>query len=71
MLKTHLAQLASADHHDQYIDTNLSERREASSADRGLNILGTASVWVINIIHNPLCSSILPSSYRSEIQKSA
>ena len=30
-----------------------------------------ASAGVINVIHNPLCSSILPSSYRLEIQKVA
>jgi hypothetical protein len=69
MLKTHLEQLALAGHLNQYIDTNLSGKRESSSVDRHPSNPGAASTGVINVIHNPLCSSILPSSYRSEIQK--
>lgn len=71
MLKTHLEQLASAAHLYQYIDTNLFEKREASSADRHPSVPGVASARVINVIHNPLCSSILPNSYRLDIQKAS
>jgi hypothetical protein len=69
MLKTHLEQLASAGHLDQYIDVNLSAKRDSNALDRRPNNPGAASLGVIHVIHNPLCSSILPSSYRSEIQK--
>ncbi len=68
---THLEQLASAGHLNQYIDTSLSGKRESSTVDRRLSNPGVASAGVLNVIHNPLCSSILPSSYRSEIQKAA
>jgi hypothetical protein len=69
MLKTHLEQLASARHLDQYIDVNLSAKRDSNASDRHPNNTGPVSLGVIHVIHNPLCSSILPSSYRSEIQK--
>jgi hypothetical protein len=69
MLKTHLEQLASAGHLNQYIDDNLSAKRDLNAPDRRPNNTGAASLGVIHVILNPLCSSILPSSYRSEIQK--
>jgi hypothetical protein len=62
MLKTHLEQLASAGHLDQHIDVNLSVKRDPNTSDRCPNNLGTDSLGVIHVIHNPLCSSILPSS---------
>jgi hypothetical protein len=68
---THLEQLASAGHLNQYIDTSLSGKRESSTVDWRLSNPSVASAGVLNVIHNPLCSSILPSSYRSEIQKVA
>ena len=69
MLKTHLEQLVSAGHLDQYVDTSLSNKKESSQAVRQPNSSGMASAGVIHVIHNPLCSSISPRSYRSEIQK--
>uniref|UniRef100_A0A2N9G930 Reverse transcriptase domain-containing protein n=1 Tax=Fagus sylvatica TaxID=28930 RepID=A0A2N9G930_FAGSY len=39
--------------------------------DRHPSVPGVASAGVINVIHNPLCSSILPNSYRLEIQKAS
>ena len=67
MLKTHLEQLASAGHLNQYIDASLSGKRDSNTSGRCPNNLGVASAGVIHVIHNPLCSSILPSSYRLEI----
>ncbi len=67
MLKTHLEQLALARHLDQYIDVNLSAKRDSNASDRRPNNTGAVSLGVIHVIHNPLHSSILPSSYRSEI----
>ena len=67
MLKTHLEQLVSTGHLDQYIDTNLTNKKESSQAVRPPDSLSMASVEVIHVIHNPLCSSIIPGSYKSEI----
>jgi hypothetical protein len=69
MLKTHLEQLASAGHLDQYIDTNLSAKRDPNNLVWRPNNPVAASLGVIHVIHNPLCSSIMPSSYTSKIQK--
>ena len=69
MLKTHLEQLALAGHLDQYIDVNLSAKRDSNASNRRPNNTGGVSLGVIHVIHNPLCFSILPSSYKSEIQK--
>jgi hypothetical protein len=71
MLKTYLEQLVSAGHLDQYVDTNLTGKKETGSAIWQLDSSGAASVGVIHVIHNPLCSSILLGSNRSEIQKAA
>lgn len=67
MLKAHLEQLALVGHLDQYIDVNLSAKRDSNDLDRCPNNSGAVSLGVIHVIHNPLCSSILPSSYRSKI----
>ena len=69
MLKTYLEQLASAGHLDQYMDVNLSAKKDSNASHRRPNNTGVVFLGVIHVIHNPLCSSILPSSYRSEIQK--
>ena len=71
ILKTHLEQLVSAGHLDQYVDTNQTSKKETGSAVQQPGSLGVASAGVIHVIHNPLCSLILPGSYKSEIQKVA
>uniref|UniRef100_A0A2N9FKE2 Uncharacterized protein n=1 Tax=Fagus sylvatica TaxID=28930 RepID=A0A2N9FKE2_FAGSY len=58
-------------HLNQYIDTNLSNKKEPGQTIRQPQPLGAASAGVIHVIHNPLCSTISPGSYRSEIQKTA
>uniref|UniRef100_A0A2N9GKU8 Retrotransposon gag domain-containing protein n=1 Tax=Fagus sylvatica TaxID=28930 RepID=A0A2N9GKU8_FAGSY len=50
-------------HLDQYVNTNLTVKKETGSAVRQPDSSGAASARVIHVIHNPLCSSILPSSY--------
>ena len=71
MLKTHLEQLVSVGHLDQYVDINLTSKKETGLVVRQPDSSGVAFARVIHVIHNPLCSSILPGSYRSEIQKAA
>uniref|UniRef100_A0A2N9F9V4 Reverse transcriptase domain-containing protein n=1 Tax=Fagus sylvatica TaxID=28930 RepID=A0A2N9F9V4_FAGSY len=68
-LKVHLEQLASAGHLDQYIDTNLTIRKEASQMVQQPDSSGVASAGVIHVIHNPRCSTVSPKFYRSEIKK--
>uniref|UniRef100_A0A2N9GIV8 Retrotransposon gag domain-containing protein n=1 Tax=Fagus sylvatica TaxID=28930 RepID=A0A2N9GIV8_FAGSY len=46
-------------------------KKDTGSVVRQPDSSDIASAEVIHVIHNPLCSSILPSSYRSEIQKAA
>jgi hypothetical protein len=67
MLKTHLEQLASAGHLNEFIDSNLSEKKERSSVVTRPSTAAAASTGIINVIYDPLCSSILPGFYRSEI----
>lgn len=67
MLKTYLELLVSASHLDKYIDANLSGKKESHMADVRPNAASVASAGIINVIHDPMCSSILPSSYRTEI----
>uniref|UniRef100_A0A2N9FFW9 Integrase catalytic domain-containing protein n=1 Tax=Fagus sylvatica TaxID=28930 RepID=A0A2N9FFW9_FAGSY len=69
MLKVHLEKLVSAGHLNQYVDTNLTEKKEPSQTARQPHPSGMASAGVIHVIHNPLCSTISSGSYRSEIQK--
>ena len=69
MLKTHLEQLASTGHLNKYIDTSLYGKRDPNTTEQRPKNPGIASAGIIHVIHNPLCSSIIPSSYRSELQK--
>ena len=71
MLKVHLEKLVSAGHLSQYIDTNLTSKKEPSHTVRQPHSSGVASAGVIHVIHNPLCSTISPGSYRSKMQKAA
>ena len=69
MLKTHLEQLTSTGHFDQYIDTNLTSKKEPSQTVRQPDSSGVVSAGVIHVIHNQQCSTVSLGSYRSEIQK--
>ena len=69
--KTHLEQLVSDDHLAEYVDSNLTKPKERGIAANHSGTLGTTPTSVIHVIHNPLCTSILPTSFRSDIQKAA
>ncbi len=71
MLKVHLEKLVSARHLNQYVNAGLSNKKEPSQTVQQPHSSGMASARVIHVIHNPLCSTISPGSYRSEIQKAA
>jgi hypothetical protein len=69
--KTHLEQLVSDGHLGEYIDPNLTEPKGRETVSNHSGTSGTAHTGVIHVIHNPLCTSILPTSFRSDIQKAA
>jgi hypothetical protein len=69
--KTHLEQLVSDGHLGEYIDPNLTKPKGCGTVDNCLGTSGTAPIGVIHIIHNPLCTSILPTSFKLDIQKAA
>jgi hypothetical protein len=69
MLKVHLEKLVSARHLNQYIDADLSDKKEPSQVVRPSHSSGVPSAGVIHVIHNPLCSTVSSGSYGSRIQK--
>jgi hypothetical protein len=69
MLKVHLEKLVSAGHLNQYIDADLSDKKEPSQVVRPSHSSGAPSIGVIHVIHNPLCSTVSSGTYRSGMQK--
>jgi hypothetical protein len=69
--KTHLEQLVSDSHLGEYIDSNLSGSKGREMVSKCLKASGTAPISVIHVIHNPLCTSILPTSFGLDLQKAA
>ena len=66
-LKTHLKQLVSDGHLREYVVANLSSWREDRSANKLSGTSGMVPTGIIHVIHNPLCSSILPGSFRTDL----
>jgi hypothetical protein len=71
LLKVHLERLVSAGHLDRYINANLSNKKEQGQEARQPHSLGTPSAGIIHVIHNPLCSVVSSTYYRSKMQKAA
>ena len=71
LLKVHLEKLASAGHLDQYINQDLSSKKEPGRDARQPQPSNTPSAGIIHVIHNPLCSAVSSPSYRSKMQKAA
>ena len=71
MLKVHLEKLVSAGHLSQFIDVDLSDKKEPGQVVRPSHSSGIPSAGVIHVIHNPLCSAVSLGSYRSRMQKAA
>ena len=67
--KTHLEQLLSDYYLAEYVDPNFTEPKRRGMVDNRSGTSRIAHVGVIHVIHNPLCTSILPTSFRSDIQK--
>uniref|UniRef100_A0A2N9I089 Reverse transcriptase domain-containing protein n=1 Tax=Fagus sylvatica TaxID=28930 RepID=A0A2N9I089_FAGSY len=71
LLKVHLEKLASAVHLDQYINRDLSSKKETGPDARQPQSLNTPSAGIIHVIHNPSCSAVSSPSCRSKMQKAA
>jgi hypothetical protein len=71
MLKVHLEKLVSMGHLNQYIDVDLSDKKEPSQIVRPSHSSGVPSAGVIHVIHNLLCSTVSLGSYRSRMEKAA
>ena len=69
--KTYVEQLVLDGHLAEYVDSNLTEPEWRGTTANRSGTSGTTSTSVIHVIHNPLCTSILPTSFRSDIQKAA
>jgi hypothetical protein len=70
-LKAHLEKLVSEGHLNQYIDLDMSDKKEPGQEVRQPHSSGTPSAGIIHVIHNPLCSAVSSASYRSKMQKAA
>uniref|UniRef100_A0A2N9HTD2 Integrase catalytic domain-containing protein n=1 Tax=Fagus sylvatica TaxID=28930 RepID=A0A2N9HTD2_FAGSY len=69
--KTHLEQLVVDGHLFDYVDSNLTEYKPRGTTANRSGTLGSAPAGIIHVIHNPSCTSILSTSFRSDIQKAA
>jgi hypothetical protein len=67
--KSHLEQLVSDGHLSEYVNPNLTKQEKMRQSDDRLGSSGTAPTGVIHVILSPLCTSISPASYRSDLRK--
>uniref|UniRef100_A0A2N9F6C2 RNase H type-1 domain-containing protein n=1 Tax=Fagus sylvatica TaxID=28930 RepID=A0A2N9F6C2_FAGSY len=67
--KSHLEQLVSDGHLSEYVNLSLTEREKTKQSEDQPGSSGTAPTSVIHVILSPLCTSISPASYRSDLQK--
>ena len=70
-LKSHLEQLVSDGHLSEYVNLNLTEQKKAEENYDLPGSSRTAPTSVIHVILSPLCTSISPASYRSDLQKAS
>uniref|UniRef100_A0A2N9FR62 Uncharacterized protein n=1 Tax=Fagus sylvatica TaxID=28930 RepID=A0A2N9FR62_FAGSY len=67
--KSFLEQLVSDGHLSEYVNPSLTEQEKVKHSESRPGSSGTAPTGVIHVILSPLCTSINPASYRSDIQK--
>jgi hypothetical protein len=68
-LKSHLEQLVSDGHLSEYMNPSLTKQEKMRQSDDRPGSSGTAPTGVIHVILSPLCTSISPASYRSDLRK--
>jgi hypothetical protein len=71
LLKVHLEKLAAAGHLDQYINRDLSDKKEVTQDARQPQSVNTPAAGIIHVIHNPSCSAVSSPSCRFKMQKAA
>ena len=69
--KAHLEQLVTAGHLSDYVDPNPTGSKARGTGNSRSGTQGPAPAGVIHVIHNPSCTSILPASFRSDMQKAS
>jgi hypothetical protein len=69
--KAHLEQLVTAGHLSDYVDPNPTGSKAQGTTTSRSRTQGPAPAGVIHVIHNPSCTSILPTSFRSDMQKAS
>ena len=69
--KAHLEQLVTARHLADYVDPNPIGSKARGTTSSRSGIQGPAPAGIIHVIHNPSCTSILPTSFRSNIKKAS
>jgi hypothetical protein len=71
LLKVHLEKLASEGYLDQYVNRDLSSKKETGPDPRQPQSLNTPAAGIIHVIHNPSCSAVSSPSCRFKMQKAA
>jgi hypothetical protein len=69
--KAHLEQLVTVGHLADYVDSNPTRGKARGTTSSRSRTQGLAPAGVIHVIHNPSCTSILPTSFRSDMQKAS
>jgi hypothetical protein len=69
--KALLEQLVAAGHLSDYVESTPTVSKARGIGTNRSGTQGPAPVGVIHVIHNPLCTSVLPTSFRSYMQKAS
>uniref|UniRef100_A0A2N9I023 Uncharacterized protein n=1 Tax=Fagus sylvatica TaxID=28930 RepID=A0A2N9I023_FAGSY len=69
--KTLLEQLVAAGHLSDYVESTPTASKARGAGISRSGTQGPAPAGVIHVIHNPLCTSVLPTSFRSDMQKAS
>uniref|UniRef100_A0A2N9G9H3 RNA-directed DNA polymerase n=1 Tax=Fagus sylvatica TaxID=28930 RepID=A0A2N9G9H3_FAGSY len=69
--KTLLEQLVAAGHLSDYVESTPTVSKARGAGINRSGTQGPAPAGVIHVIHNPLCISVLPTSFRSDMQKAS
>uniref|UniRef100_A0A2N9J9G6 Integrase catalytic domain-containing protein n=1 Tax=Fagus sylvatica TaxID=28930 RepID=A0A2N9J9G6_FAGSY len=69
--KALLEQLVAAGHLSDYVESTPTVSKARGTGTNRSGTQGPAPAGVIHVIHNPLCTSVLPTSFRSDMQKAS
>jgi hypothetical protein len=69
--KALLEQLVAAGHLSDYVESTPTVSKARGTGTNRSGTQGPAPAGVIHVIHNPVCTSVLPTSFRSDMQKAS